>query len=145
MRKLTALFVALLFAAGSLSAQEACKGTQVVTFRFVAGNDMLYIPWAGNHAGLEQLCALLGEYRGIIADGTMPVHVDGYCALLPTLKENLHMVFMRANRVKSELIIRKGLKKTDFVTVNLGLGYTRSECDSFRLPDGTRVDKERKK
>ena len=46
------------------------------------------------------------------------MQVDGYCASLLTAKENLHTAFIRANRVKSELITRKGLKETDFVTAN---------------------------
>lgn len=100
---------------------------KTATFRFVAGDDMFYIPWSGNDAELKRLCALVDEYRTEIAAGDMPVHVDGYCASLPTAKENLRTAYLRANRVKSELILSKGLKEADFVTKNYA-----TPCDGKR-------------
>lgn len=114
MRKLLAFLTLLMPAAGFAQA----PAESAVTFRFVAAADMFYIPWSGNGAELERLCALVDEYRTEIDSGTMPVYVDGYCASLPTPKENLHTAFVRANRVKSELITRKGLKEADFITKN---------------------------
>lgn len=78
---------------------------------------------AGNEAELERLYALIDCHKAEIAAGKMPVYVDGYCASQPTAKENLNTAFIRANRVKSELITRKRLKETDFVTANYARAY----------------------
>lgn len=78
---------------------------------------------SGNEAELERLYGLIDCHKAEIAEGKIPVQVDGYCASLLTVKENLHTAFIRANRVKSELITRKGLKETDFVTANYARAY----------------------
>lgn len=102
---------------------SAAPADKVVTFRFVPGTDMFYIPWAGNGTELERLYTLIDAYRSEIAAGTLPVYVDGYCASLPTPKENLNTAFIRANRVKSALIVHKGLKEADFITGNYASAY----------------------
>ena len=88
----------------------------VVTFRFLPGNDMFFL--RGNEAELRRLLSLVDEYRAQIADGSMPLAVDRYCACLPSERENLDMARVRANRVKSELITRRGLKEENFITTN---------------------------
>lgn len=125
MRKLFAMLIFLLPAASAVFGQSAAAKAdeRVATFRFVAGDDMFYIPWAGNGAELERLHALVDEYRDEITGGRMPVYVDGYCSSLPTRKENFRTAFIRANRVKSELILHKGLKEDDFVTANYAEAY----------------------
>lgn len=90
----------------------------VVTFRFLAGQDMFYAACGGNETELSRLYRLVDEYRTEIVSETMPVYVDGYCASLPTERENRRMAFVRSNRVKSELITRKGLAEENFVTKN---------------------------
>ena len=119
MRKLLAMLILLMPTFGS--AQTAADST--VTFRFVAAEDMFYIPWSGNGAELERLYTLVDEYRTEISAGAMPVQVDGYCASQPTAKENLRTAFVRSNRVKSELITRKGLREADFITANHASAY----------------------
>lgn len=89
------------------------SGDSLYVFRFVAGNDMFYIPWQGNDEQLRALCRMVDTHRAAIDAGSLPVQVDSYCTSLPTEKENLHTAFVRANRVKSELITRKGLKETE--------------------------------
>ena len=120
----TILTIALaLFIAGTSYAQahrEAPDGT-TVTFVFFPGNDVFFLK--GNETELNRLYLLLDEYRAEIAAGTIPVQVDGYCTSLPTVKENLTTAFVRANRVKSELILRKGLKESDFITGNYARAY----------------------
>lgn len=133
--------------AGQSSAKE-----KMVTFQFVPGNDMFYIPWSGNDAELERLYALVDEYRTEIADGRMPVYVDGYCASLPTSKENLTTAFVRANRVKSELIQHKGLTEADFITANYARAYHNNKdmvVVTLRIPagdepDAARLERERR-
>ena len=93
----------------------------IVTFRFHPGADLFTLK--GNEAELARLYALVDEYHAQIAAGGMPVRVDGYCASLSTEKENLMTAFIRANRVKSELITHKGLKEADFRTANYAQAY----------------------
>lgn len=99
------------------------ESDKVITFRFVPGDDMFYIPWEGNGEQLIALYALIDEYREEITSGGMPVYVDGYCSSMPTEKENRHMAFVRANRVKSELITQKGLSEEHFITKNYTTAY----------------------
>ena len=112
---------------GQISAGKSTADTTVVTFRFLPGEDMFYIPWAGNGGQLERLYALLDEYRTEITAGRMPVYVDGYCASMPTDKENLKTAFVRANRVKSELITQKSMKEKDFITGNHARAYQNNK------------------
>lgn len=94
---------------------------KTATFVFLPGNDLFLLK--GNEAELERLYALVDMCRTEITAGTMPVYVDGYCASLPTPKENLTTAFVRANRVKSELILSKGLTEADFITANYAHAY----------------------
>ena len=112
---------------GQISAGKSTADTTVVTFRFLPEQDMFYIPWAGNGGQLERLYALLDEYRTEITAGRMPVYVDGYCASMPTDKENLKTAFVRANRVKSELITQKSMKEKDFITGNYARAYLNNK------------------
>ena len=102
-------------------ASETVVADTSVVFRFLPGKDMFTLK--GNEAELERLCVLVGFHKAEITAGRMPVYVDGYCASLPTAKENLNTAFIRANRVKSELITREGLKEADFVTANYARAY----------------------
>lgn len=78
MRKLFALLIFILptTTAGFGQSVAADVDQRVVTFSFVAGDDMFYIPWTGNGAELERLHALVDEYRAEIAAGRMPVYVE---------------------------------------------------------------------
>ncbi|MCA6029924.1 DUF3575 domain-containing protein [Bacteroides thetaiotaomicron] len=94
---------------------------KTATFVFRPGEDMFLLK--GNEAELERLYALVDEYRTDITAGRLPVYVDGYCASMPTAKENLGIAFTRANRVKSELIQHKGMAEADFITANYARTY----------------------
>lgn len=83
----------------------------VYVFRFLPANGMFYIPLKGNDVLLQDLCRLVESRRAAIEAGVMPVRVESYCASLPTEKGNLDTAFVRASRVKSELILRQGLKR----------------------------------
>lgn len=125
--KKTLPFIILAFAMISANAQDdGNRSGTVVTFKFPAANDMFYIPWNGNDAELHRLYTLTDDYRTQILDGSMPVYVDGYCASLPTAKENLNIAFIRSNRVKSELITHKGLLEAHFITANHATAYEGS-------------------
>lgn len=114
---------------------------KTATFVFLPGNDLFLLK--GNETELERLYALVEEYRTEIAAGEMPVYVDGYCASLPTSKENLTTAFVRANRVKSELILQKGLTEADFITNNYARAYHNNKdmvVVTLRIPAGEESD-----
>lgn len=92
------------------------------TFRFVAGDDMFYIPWNGNGEELDRLLACIAENRAAILDGAVPVEVEGRCTSQPSAAENLAVAKTRSNRVKTEMILRGGLTEACFTTKNLASG-----------------------
>ena len=90
----------------------------VYTFRFVAEEDMFYIPWRGNDKELSRLESCVSRYRERILSGEIPVRVEGWCNSLDSEQANLRMAAVRSNRVKSELIVRQGLTEECFITRN---------------------------
>lgn len=152
-KTLLTLFLAVSVCTASYGqADRPAAAEKTATFKFVQGDDMFYIPWSGNGAELERLYALVEEYRTQIAAGAMPVYVDGYCASLPTSKENLTTAFVRANRVKSELILSKGLTEANFITNNYARAYHNNKdmvVVTLRIPakeepDTARLERERR-
>lgn len=108
MDKLKTVLLCTCFVIGLLpSFGQTPDGSPQVIFRFVEGKDMFYVPWNGNGAALDSLCLM------VVPDGLQPgsVRVDGYSAT-----KQLSMV--RCNRVKSELIVRRGLTEDHFTTTN---------------------------
>ena len=111
---------ACFFALSTLFSSIA-QQTESVSFKFKAGNNMFFMQ--GNEAELERLYDIITQYKDDIVTGQLPVYVDGYCASLPTARENINIAFIRANRVKSELIIHKGLLEKHFRTKNYATAY----------------------
>lgn len=105
----------------SLAQTSGNTTDSIVTFRFLPGEEMFFL--RGNEAKLNSLYLLIDKYRTEIIENTIPLYVDGYCASLPTEKENLMTAYKRANRVKSELIQHKGLKESNFITTNAPRAY----------------------
>ena len=99
-----------------LAAQE--KSDTTYTFRFVPQKDMFYVPWNGNDTELARLLECIEKNKATILDGKLPLYVDGYCNSLGSETENLATAKIRANRVKSELIIRAEIKEENFITRN---------------------------
>ena len=75
MRKLLLALSMFLLSVGAFAQSGAQE--RVVTFKFVPGDDMFYIPWEGNGEQLYALYALIDQYKTEIASGTMPVYVYG--------------------------------------------------------------------
>ncbi len=113
-------------------AQGGTTDKKIVTFRFVPGEDMFYIPQEGNDVQLEMLYKFVDEYRAEITSGRMPVYVDGYSASMNAAAQNRKLAFVRANRVKSELIMRKGLLEKHFITKNHTTAYTGADGVSHK-------------
>ena len=94
------------------------KSDTVYTFRFVTDRDMFYVPFNGNDAELSRLLEYVEQYKPDILNKRVPLHVDGYCTAGESDADNLAMAKVRSNRVKSELIVRGGIKEECFVTKN---------------------------
>ena len=97
-------------------AQE--KADTTYTFRFVPQKDMFYVPLDGNDRELARLLECVRRNKDSILGGSLPLYVDGYCNSLDSEKENLRIAAIRSNRVKSELIVRGGIKEECFITKN---------------------------
>ena len=94
------------------------KADTTYTFRFVPQKDMFYVPWNGNGEELERLLTCVKQNRHDILGKKLPVLVDGYCNSHTDRAGNLATAKIRANRVKTELILRAGLTEDCFVTHN---------------------------
>lgn len=99
-----------------LAAQE--KADSVFTFRFLPGSDMFFAPALNNGDELAKLLDCVEWHREKITNGKIPLHVDGYCNSKESETANLALSKTRSNRVKSELITRKGLTEDCFITRN---------------------------
>lgn len=117
-RKITflTLFLWLMTVTFPVIAQQ--KTDTTYTFRFVSQKDMFYVPWNGNDTELARLLECIENSKATIFDGKLPLLVDGYCNSLGGEAENLATAKIRANRVKSELIIRAEIKEENFITRN---------------------------
>ena len=115
-RKITflTLFLWLMTLTFPVIAQQ--KADTTYTFRFVTQKDMFYVPWNGNDTELARLLECIENNKATILDGKLPLLVDGYCNSLGSEAENLATAKIRANRVKSELIIRAEIKEENFIT-----------------------------
>ena len=94
------------------------KADTTCIFRFVPQKDMFYVPWNGNETELAHLLEYIENNKATILDGKLPLLVDGYCKSQGSKAENLATAKIRANRVKSELIIRAKIKEENFITHN---------------------------
>ena len=117
-RKITflTLFLWLMTVTFPVIAQQKADTTCI--FRFVPQKDMFYVPWKGNDTELARLLEYIENNKATILDGKQPLLVDGYCKSQGSKAENLATAKIRANRVKSELIIRAKIKEENFITHN---------------------------
>lgn len=110
------IIASLLTAVSTFAARQ--KADTTYTFRFVPQKDMFYVPLDGNDRELARLLECVRRNKDSILGGSLPLYVDGYCNSLDSEKENLRMAAIRSNRVKSELIVRGGVKEECFITRN---------------------------
>ena len=117
-RKITllTLFLWLMTVTFPVIAQQKADTTCI--FRFVPQKDMFYVPWKSNDTELARLLEYIENNKATILDGKLPLLVDGYCKSQGSKAENLATAKIRANRVKSELIIRAKIKEENFITHN---------------------------
>ena len=117
-RKITFLTLFLWLTAVTFPVFAQQKADTTYTFRFVPQKDMFYVPLDGNDRELARLLECVRRNKDSILGGSLPLYVDGYCNSLDSEKENLRMAAIRSNRVKSELIVRGGIKEECFITKN---------------------------
>lgn len=117
-KKITFLTLFLWLTAVTFPVIAQQKADTTYTFRFVPQKDMFYVPWNGNDTELARLLECIKSNKATILDGKLPLYVDGYCNSLGSETENLATAKIRANRVKSELIIRAEIKEENFITRN---------------------------
>ena len=117
-RKITFLTLFLWLTAVTFPVIAQQNTDTTYTFRFVPQKDMFYVPWNGNDTEFARLLECIENNRTTILDGKLPLYVDGYCNSLGSKTENLATAKIRANRVKSELIIRAEIKEENFITRN---------------------------
>jgi len=89
---------------------------ETIIFKFIGADDMFYIPYQGNGEKLEELFATIDRYKSIYQNGQAKINVAGYCSSYSTKEENTRSAVIRANRVKSELIVHNGIKEENFTT-----------------------------
>ena len=119
MSKRTYLLILFLWLTAAVSPVFAGqKADTTYTFRFVRQKDMFYVPWSDNDKELAGLLECVRRNKDSILGGSLPLYVDGYCNSLDSEKENLRIAAIRSNRVKSELIVRGGIKEECFITRN---------------------------
>ena len=152
------LFLWLMTATIPVIAQQ--KADTTYTFRFVPQKDMFYVPWNGNDTELSRLLGCIENYKATILDGKLPLLVDGYCNSLGSEAKNLATAKTRANRVKSELITRAGIKEENFITHNHATGgdfvivrltvpaketaATNAEAEARRRAEAERLETEKR-
>ena len=117
-RKITFLTLFLWLMTGTFPVIAQQKADTTCIFRFVPQKDMFYVPWKGNDTELARLLEYIENNKATILDGKLPLLVDGYCKSQGSKAENLATAKIRANRVKSELIIRAKIKEENFITHN---------------------------
>ena len=129
MRKLIFTGLILLLSGTAPYAQTDTKteNKAVAVFRFKAQNDMFYRQ--GNEDEFKRLYDFVDRHKTEITGGQMPVHVNGYCTSYESLSQNRKVAAIRSNRVKSELITKKGLKEEHFITANHAEKYEGKKDD----------------
>ncbi|MDE6295856.1 MAG: DUF3575 domain-containing protein, partial [Muribaculaceae bacterium] len=112
------LIIAIMLAifAFPLSARE-CKDS-VFTFRFYSGRNMFYSPGLNNGEELKRMFDCVDRFKRKIVGHEIYLEVNGYSDAKVSDRQNLLIAKIRSNRVKSELITRKGLTESCFITRN---------------------------
>lgn len=109
---------------------------EIMKFTFRPASDTLY--FQTNEGEFKRLYEFVDRHLTAITSGDIPVHVDGYCASASNQTENRRIAFTRSNRVKSELIVNKGLQEKHFITQNHTTAFNNIKdvvIVTFRLPE----------
>ncbi|KAA6347205.1 hypothetical protein EZS27_005310 [termite gut metagenome] len=147
------LFVGLLLCLSVISdygqRSPAAEDEKTLLFKFPAQRDTFFVPYRGNDVELDRLYSYVEKYGSEIRDGKLLLYVDGYCSSFDDTNKNLQTAFLRNSHVKSDLIVHKGLKEKNFVTVSHTIPYEEGSEDivtvRMRIPDRLNVEGKKKK
>ena len=112
MKKSVCIFLIMTMALVKTVAQD-CGEVNSYIFKFVGGNDMFYVPYAGNETSLEDLIAMVKANEQLLKNAERYIHVASYATSSNEKQTAGDVAYIRRNRVKSELII-KGVAIEDF-------------------------------
>lgn len=115
LRLLTVVFFLIMLAL-PISAQE--KEDSVYIFRFLPKRNMFYAPGLNNGEELARIFESVDRCKDSIMAHEIYLHVDGFYNTTGKKADMYPTARTRSNRVKSELITRKGLKEDNFITRN---------------------------
>lgn len=99
----------------------AQQSEKPMRFVFRVGMNQFWLQ--NNEVEIGRMLDCAAKHREEIRSGRMFVHVNGWCDSLPDPRRNLRIARIRSNRVKSELITRRGLKEEHFITANHAAPY----------------------
>lgn len=118
LKRMLFLLMLPVFFSANVNAQLSSKDNkdEIIQFTFHPASDALYMQ--RNENEFKRLYSFVDQHLIAINSGQIPIYVDGYCASAGNKKENYRLAFIRSNRVKSELIVNKGLLEKHFVTTN---------------------------
>ena len=102
----------LVMSLSPLLAQSSADSVYV--FHFIADKEMFYVPWHGNGAMLDSLVRVVVEHRQAIENKQMYLSASSYGSGGNSRKTLLG--YLRCQRVKSELILRTGIREENFLT-----------------------------
>lgn len=95
-----------------------------VVFMFEPQDDMFYMRESTpNQREWVRLSDFVNKHKTIIRNGEIKVHVTSYSVAMATAPSNRLLAKTMANRVKTELILKNGLKEEDFKTLNRAETY----------------------
>lgn len=90
----------------------------VVIINFKANSDMFFATYRNNGNELNRLLNITKEHGDAIRNGNVFVFVNGYRYVATNPVPDPDMARIRSNRVKSELIVRRGLEEANYITAN---------------------------
>ncbi len=135
MKKPLLILLAFLGAiATSTSAQQPNNTpSKEAVFHFVNGSSVFIFPGEYNQKLYNEVCDYIDANRELIANGSMPIYVYGYCGTDGTVEERAKRVYQMCNYVKGELInAHKALEK-NFITKNSTAPYSPSVANAVVL------------
>ena len=95
-----------------------------VVFMFEPQDDMFYMRESTpNQREWARLSDFVNKHKTIIRNGEIKVFVTSYSVAMPSAPSNRLLAKTMANRVKTELILKNGLKEEDFKTQNKAETY----------------------
>lgn len=124
---IVAILLTVFLQLSSLPTIQATSKDSLKLFQFVPKRGMFYVPYKKNSEELTRLLILIKQHKKDILTGNIPVFVNGFCKSTLNDKENLRLARERSNRIKTEMILRSGLREECFRTTNVSEPYGKQQ------------------